>query len=189
MSAASRFAPSKLPSLGLVAVVLVHVGLVGFLVWGFAQPPLDRVWELSHALHVGKVGTLAERDRDLLMATVARHPRLTESLLSEHEVGIVSANTLGWLETPDATVLVSAKARPPCSMRVSTRGARAFPAKFEVSGTGWRQELVVPDARGAEMTFPTSGRVDVVEVRSSNENSAVDAVHLDLSCGKKAEPR
>lgn len=190
MSAASRFAPSKLPSLGLVAVVLVHAGLVGFLVWGFREPPLDRVWELSHELHVGKLGTLADRDRDLLLATLARHQRLTEALLSDREVGIVSAHTRGWLETPNASVLVSAKARPPCSMRVSIRaGSQAFPLKVEVSGTGWRRELVVPDAGGAELTFPTSGRADIVEVRFARNGSVVDAVHLELGCGKKAEPR
>jgi hypothetical protein len=192
MSASSRFAPSKLPSLGLVVVVLVHAGFVGFLVWGFTQPPLDRVWELSQALKVGKFGTLAQRDRDLLLTTLARHPGLTESLLSEREVGIISANTRGWLETRDASVLVSAQARPPCSMRVATRPAPpAFPVSFEVSGSGWRRALVVRDAGGAEMTLPDSRRVaDVVEVRFTGNDSAVDAVYLDVSCDKeKGEPR
>lgn len=189
MSARTRFAPSKFPSLGLVLVVLVHVGLVGFLVWGFAQPPLDRVWELSHALKIGKFGTLTAPDRDLLRATLARHPRLTESLLSQGEVGIISANNRGWLETPDATLLVSANAPAPCTMRVTTRSAeRAFPVNLEISGAGWRRQLVVSDARGTEMTFPSTRRAaDVVEVRFSSKDATQGGVHLGFRCSKRGE--
>lgn len=189
MNAQTRSSPSKLPSLGFVAVVLVHIGLGVFLIWGFTQPPLDRVWELSHALKTGKLGTLAARDRDLLRTTLARHPKLTDSLLSQEKIGIISANNRGWLETADATLIVSPNALAPCSMLIATRlGAEAFPLDVEVSGTGWRRQLVVPDAHGAEITFPeTPPTADVVEVRLSGKTAAQGAVHLGFRCGKKGE--
>lgn len=186
MSAPGQFAPSKLPSLGFVLVVLVHVSLVAFLIWGFVQPPLDRVWELSHALKIGEFGTLRPRDRELLRATLERHPRLADSLLSQGTIGILSANDRGWLEAPEATLLVSANALPPCRMRVATRpGEPGFPIRVELSGTGWRQQLVLPDAERAEVTFPSArAKADIIEVRFSVKDSAQGGVHLDLHCGK-----
>ncbi|HEU5075101.1 MAG TPA: hypothetical protein VFU02_13015 [Polyangiaceae bacterium] len=190
MSARGQFSPSKLPSLGFVAVVLVHVGLVAFLVWGFAQPPLDRVWELSHALKIGEFGTLRPRDRELLRATLKRHPRLADSLISRGTVGILSANDRGWLEKPEATLLVGANALPPCSMRVATRqGEAGFPLRVELSGTGWKRQLVLPDAEKAEVTFPsTRATADIIEVRFSTK-TLEGGVHLAVHCGKATGQR
>ena len=190
MNARGRFAPSKLPSIGFVLVVLVHLGFVGFLGWGFVQPPLDRVWELSHALRIGKVGTLAPRDQRLLQAALERHPGLTQSLLSQDVVGIVSAHDHGWLETSAATLLVSADAPAPCILRVARRpGARSQPLAVEVSGSGWRRQVALPEA-GTEVVFPQNRHApDIVEVRFSAKGARLDAsaigVHLGLGCATK----
>ncbi len=188
--AASRSAPSKLPSFGFMAVVLVHLSLVLFLIWGFAQPPLDRVWELSQGLKIGKFGTLSPTDLELLRTTLARHPRLGDSLTRD-EIGILSANSRGWLETLDATLLVRADAVAPCSMRVTTRlESSAFPLELTVSGAGWRRQLVVSDAGGAEIVFPGTGRAaDVVELRFTGKVPTPNGVHLGFRCGERAARR
>jgi|SRR5690606_3800320 len=180
-------APSKLPSVGFVAVLLVHAVLVAFLFWGFAQPPLDRVWELSHELRIGRFGTLAPSDLALLRSTLARHPRLADAILSRDDIAIISANSRGWLETPDATLLVSAKATGPCSMSIAARlEPIAFPLRVEISGAGWSRQLEVPDARGAELTFPKAGpNAEVVEVRFSGKAAARAGVHLGPRCREK----
>lgn len=191
MTTRGQFAPSKLPSPGFVLVVLVHVSLVAFLVWGFAQPPLDRVWELSHALKIGEFDTLRPRDRELLRETLERHPRLADSLISEGTIGILSENDQGWLEMPRATVLVSAKAHEPCSMQVATRpGEPRFPIRVELSGTGWQRQLILPDAKNAEFTLPnTPATTDIIEVRLWAKDSAQGGIHLGLNCGKETRQR
>lgn len=190
MSSRPRLRPTKLPSLGFVLVVLVHIGLVAFLAWGFVQPPLDRVWELSHALKIGKLGRLAPRDHGLLQAALERHPGLTESLLSEGKIGIVSAHSRGWIETSTATVLVSAAAKAPCSMQIDARlPESAFPLGVEVSGTGWRERLTVSKAGSLNFPFPQKGPVpDIVEVRFSAKDASLNArsvgLHLGFRCAE-----
>ena len=183
---------SKLPSLGFVAVLLVHLGAVVFLVWGFARPPLDRVWELHHALKIGKFGTLDSDDQALLLAAMARHPRLAESLHSEGSFGLISANSRGWLETPTATVLKSANAPDPCVMRVEARlPEQAFPVTVDVSGAGgFNRRLTLTRAGSTELGFPTSKHVaELFEVKTSANDAAQGGgslgVHLSFHCARK----
>jgi len=192
MSRERRFAPSKLPSIGFVLVALVHLGLVGFLVWGFEQPPLDRVWELGHALKLGKLETLTPRDKNLLRATLERHPGLAESLLTQGKVGIISAHDRGRLETAAATVLRSADATLPCNMQVEARSAeQSSKVHVEVSGSGWQRRLLLSRTGSVEVAFPSiRPAADIIEVRFTRGDSAVDArtagVHLGFRCGGKA---
>jgi len=193
MSARARLEPTKLPSLGFVLVVLVHVGLAAFLAWGFVQPPLDRVWELSHALKIGKLSRLTPRDHGLLQAALERHPGLTESLLSEGKIGIVSAHSRGWLETATATVLVSTEAQAPCSMQVDARlPESAFPLTVEVAGTGWQKHLALAKAGRLDLAFPPKGRVpEIVEVRFSAKDASLNGrsfgIHLGFRCAEGAK--
>lgn len=193
MSQRARVRPTKLPSLGFVSVVLVHIGLVAFLAWGFVQPPLDRVWELSHALKIGKLSRLTPRDHGLLHAALLRHPGLTESLLSEGKIGIVSAHSRGWIETKTATVLVSADAGAPCSMRVEARlPESAFPLAIEVLGSGWQKQLALPKPGSMELPLPrTSSGPDIVEVRFSAKDASLNGrifgIHLGFHCAEGAK--
>jgi hypothetical protein len=190
MTLLARVTASKLPSLGFVVVLLVHLGLVVFLAWGFARPPLDRVWELHHALKIGKIDTLESNDRALLLAAMTRHPRLAESLLPEGNFGLVSANSRGWLETPTATVLKSAAAPAPCVMRVEVRlPKQAFPVNVDVSGAGFSRRLTLPQAGSTELAFPSGKRVaELFEVRTSIKDSVQGdgafGVHLGFHCAK-----
>jgi len=194
MSARARLEPTKLPSFGFVAVVLVHVALVAFLGWGFVQPPLDRVWELSHALKIGKISRLAPRDHSLLQAALERHPGLTESLLSEGKVGLVSAHNRGWIETKTATVLVSAEAEEPCSMQIEARlPESAFPLGVEASGAGWQKQLALAKAGTLELPLPRNGRVpEIVELGFSAKDASLSGrvfgLHLSFRCAEGAKP-
>jgi hypothetical protein len=194
MTLLGRVSASKLPSLGFALVVLVNLGLVVFLAWGFRRPPLDRVWELHHALKIGKLGTLDSSDQALLLAAMARHRRLAEALLSEGHFGLVSQNSRGWLETPTATVLKSADAPDPCVMRVEARlPEQAFPVHVDVSGAGFSRRLTLGHASSSELGFPNSKHVaELFEVKTSvndvGHSGGTFGVHLSFRCaqGRKA---
>ena len=195
MTPPARVSASKLPSLGFLAVLLVHLGLIVFLAWGFARPPLDRVWELHHALKIGKVGTLDSSDRALLLAAMARHPRLARALLSESDFGLVSANDRGWLETGTATVLRSAEAPEACVMRVEARlPEQAFPVTVDVSGASFNRRLTLAQAGESELGFPNGKHVaELFEVKTSANDAARSAgafgIHLSFRCAGKAKAR
>lgn len=190
MTLLGRVTGGKLPSLGFVAVLLVHLGLVVFLAWGFTRPPLDHVWELHHALKLGKVGSLDSNDRALLLAAMSRHPRLAESLLSEANFGLLSANDKGWLEAPTAVVLKSADAPAPCVMRIEARlPEQAFPVDVDVSGAGFSRRLTLPQAGSTELTFPSGRHVaELFEVKTSLKDAAPGGgafrVYLGFHCGQ-----
>jgi len=195
MTLLDRVRASRLPSLGFVLVLLVHLGLVVFLAWGFRRPPLDRVWELHHALKIGKVGTLDPNDQALLSAAIARHQHLAESLLSEGHFGLISPSSGGWLETPTATVLKRADAPDPCFMRVETRLPEpAFPVNVDVSGAGFSRRLTLPRAGSAELGFPKGNHVaQLFEVKTSPSDVAHSGgalgVHLSFHCAERPKAR
>jgi hypothetical protein len=76
-------------------------------------------------------------------------------------------------------------------MRVGVQpGAGALPLNVDVSGADWRRQLVVTDARGAEVAFPSTRHgADVVEVRLSGKGAARGRVHLGFRCGERAARR
>jgi hypothetical protein len=93
------------PSLGFLLVCLVYIAGVTFIVWGFLQPDLDRVWFLKHELRIGVRGELSAEDIDVLLRSMAAHPDLCEDLTDGAPIAIISAQTSGFLETATAYLL------------------------------------------------------------------------------------
>ena len=136
------------PSVGFSLVVAVYALSVAFFAWGLSTPPLDRVWQLHHELKIGRVFKLPKEDRKLLLDSMREHPALAAALLDFGEVGIISANRDGWVDTPHVTIIRTP--RSPAALRLLLdvqTPPQYIPYEIEIDGSGWERELEV-HARG-----------------------------------------
>lgn len=183
----------KLPSVGFVAILFTNAAVLAFLAWGFQQPPLDRVWELHRELKIGAIGKLGSEDRSLLHAAMARHPALASALFSQGEaIGLLSANSQGWLETPDATVLRSSVAGRSCVMVLDVKiPDHALPLAIDVEGWKWQRRLNV--ARQGNSRLPLPELADDAEIitlgvvsKASRDEVATLGVRVSFECARKS---
>lgn len=181
----------RLPSSGFCVLISVHLGLAAYLLWGFAEPPLERVWELHHALKIGQLGRLERQDAELLRAAMVRHPSLAESLLGEGQLGLVSAHSRGWLETPDATALRTARAHDPCSMEVEARmPSEAFPVTIDVVSREWRARVVLQEPGTNTLSLPEGhGAAEVISLHTSTHAPHDDGETLGVRLGFTCQGR
>ena len=176
----------KLPSPGFLAIVLSNAALVAFLAWGFRTPTLHRIWELHHELKIGTVGKLNERDRSLLNAAMARHGELAHGLLSDGEnIGLISANSSGWLETPDATILRTPQAGSKCVMRLDVKiPDNALPLEIEIEGRGWERQLSIKKQGRTPLPLPAmTGSAEIITLKVTSKDSRDEVATLGLRIG------
>ena len=179
---------AKLPSIGCLAILLTNLALAAFLIWGFQKPPLHRVWELHHELKIGAVGKLSPQDHALLSTELHEHAELAGALLSEGSIGLVSANSDGWLETPDATVIRSAKAGAPCIMNLHVKiPDDALPLAVEVSGSGWQRSLSIGRQGVTRLPLPnTEAAPEIITLavvaKGSDAEVATMGVRVTFDC-------
>jgi hypothetical protein len=132
------------PSLGFSLVVATYALSIAFFAWGLATPPLDRVWQLHHELKIGRIYKLSKDDRGLLIASMRQHPALANALLGAGQVGIISAHSDGWIDTPHVTIVRTP--RSPAALRLLLdiqTPPQYIPYEIEIDGSGWERELEV----------------------------------------------
>lgn len=184
----------KLPSVGFIAIVLTNAALLTFLAWGFRQPALDRVWELHHELKIGAVGKLASEDRSLIEVAMGKYPALASALFSQGEaVGLLSQNSQGWLETPDATVLRSSLAGRACAMLLDVKiPDHALPLEIEVEGERWRRQLEISRQGSTRLQLPElQAGAEIITLgvlsKQSRDEVATLGVRVSFECASKTE--
>ena len=132
----------RAPSIGFVVVCTVYGATASFLAWGFETPDLDRIWTLDHELKIGEMYKLDDADFALLSRGLKRHPGLAEALLSDTQIGIISAHRDGWVETPEVTVVRTAKASRFRFMRLDVETPQKhLPMRLTVRANGWKHKL------------------------------------------------
>jgi hypothetical protein len=136
------------PSLGFSLVVATYALSIAFFAWGLSTPPLDRVWQLHHELKIGRIYKLSKDDRRLLMDSMRQHPSLANALLDSGQVGIISANRDGWIDTPHVTILRTPRSSAALRLLLDIQTPPQYvPYEIEIDGSGWERELSV-QARG-----------------------------------------
>ncbi len=154
----------RLPSAGFVALFAIYACVAAFFVWGLSTPPLDRVWTLHHELKSGRIAVPRERDRQVLAQSFARHPELASALLSDAEIGLISAHSEGWIALPAATVVRTSKAVERFLVLEVATPSSLLPFTVELRGEGWKQHVEVGKAgiRGIELPVLRSGSEAIV---------------------------
>jgi hypothetical protein len=176
----------KLPSPGFVAIVLTNSALVAFLAWGFHTPKLHRVWELHHDLKIGTLGKLERGDYQLLDEAMTRHVELARGLLSDGEdIGLVSANSAGWLETPDATIIRTRAAGSSCVMVLDVKiPENALPLEIKVSGRHWERRVSLAKQGSTKLPLPElKGGAEIITLKVTSKDSRDEVATLGLRVG------
>src|SRR5690606_21036965 len=162
-----------------------YAGLAVFLAWGLSKPPLEREWELHHELKIGLVGKLAAKDHELLNAALLRHADLADALLSEGNIGVVSAHSQGWLETPQATIIRAASAPHPCELRLETRiPDELLPLRVKLRGEGWQHRLDIRNQGVTKYTLPKAPPgAEIITLEAKTKEREQDIVTLGIRVG------
>ena len=136
------------PSLGFCLMVLTYSLSVAFFAWGLGTPPLDRIWQMHHELKTGRLYALERPDRELLSSALIRHPALGEALLPAGQIGIISANRDGWIDTPVVSMVRTPRAQSGQRLVLDVQTPpQHLPYRLRLEGPGWQEERQV-QARG-----------------------------------------
>ena len=146
------------PSLGFCLIVLTYSLTLAFFAWALTTPPLDRVWELHHQLKTGSAYALSRGDRELLSSALERHPALAEALLSAGQIGIISAQRDGWVDTPEVTILRTPRATLTQRILLEVQTPpQHLPLRATLAGPGWQRALEVLARGTLALELPAAG--------------------------------
>jgi hypothetical protein len=145
---------------GFCLIVLTYSLTLAFFAWALTTPPLDRLWELHHQLKTGSAYALTRADRQLASSALERHPGLAEALLSAGQIGIISAQRDGWVDTPEVTILRTPRATLTQRILLEVQTPpQHLPFRATLAGSGWQRAVEV-QARGTlALELPAPGAV------------------------------
>lgn len=171
----------KHPSAGFLAVCTTYLAVFAFLGWGLSTPVLDRVWTLHHELKVGRRGSPKAPDLERIRDALERYPSLAGALLPDAEIGLLSAHRDGWLETPEATILRTAKAQERVLQLEIDTPLDLLPFAIDVEGEGWHERVQAADHGVLEVKLPeTKGRAELIVVRLRGKKLRADPSVLNV---------
>jgi hypothetical protein len=169
------------PSIGFVAVVLVHLAGAAMLWWGFSTPRLDRIWTLHHELKIGKISKLKADERKLLQDAMRDHPTLGNALIARGDIGVVSANRDGWIEHPFATLVRTANAKTNAILINVETSPEHLPFSIEFESGPWEQKLDVTERKDYRVELPTAtDQPEVITVEVNGKRFKADPAILGL---------
>jgi hypothetical protein len=153
----SRWTP---PSVGFCSIVLTYSLTLAFFAWALTTPPLDRIWELHHQLKTGTVYALSRADRELSSRALKRYPALAEALLPAGQIGIISAQRDGWVDTPEVTILRTPRATRTQRILLEVQTPpQHLPFRATLEGPGWQRALQVRARGTLALELPAPGAV------------------------------
>ena len=171
----------KHPSAGFLAVCGTYLLAFGFLAWGLSTPTLDRVWTLHHELKVGRRGAPKGVDLARMRDALARYPSLASALLPEGEIGLLSAHREGWLETPEATILRTAKAKERLIRIEVGTPLDLLPFGIALQGDGFERELEAKQHGVLELRLPpVRGHAELLFLKLEGKKLRADPSVLDV---------
>jgi hypothetical protein len=143
---------------GFCSIVLTYSLTLAFFAWGLATPPLDRIWELRHQLKTGTVYALTRADRELSSRALKRYPALAEALLPGGQIGIISAQRDGWVDTPEVTILRTPRATHTRRILLEVQTPpQHLPFRATLDGPGWQRAIEVQARGSLVLELPAPG--------------------------------
>lgn len=171
----------KHPSAGFLAVCATYLLAFAFLAWGLSTPALDRVWTLHHELKVGRRGAPKDGDLARLREALERHPSLSGALLPEGQIGLISAHREGWLETPEATILRTAKSKERLLRIEVGTPLDLLPFAIDLDGKGFEERVQATEHGVLELTLPpTKGKAELLVLRLRGKKLRADPSVLNV---------
>jgi hypothetical protein len=174
-------AAKRPPSVGFIALVVVHLAGAGMLYWGFSTPRLDKVWTLHHELKIGKVSKLKADDRQLLQETMVDHPTLGKALIARGDIGLVSANRDGWIEDPFATLVRTGNAKTSAILVNVETSPEHLPFSIEFDNGPWEYTLDVTERKDYRVELPpATNQPEVITLEVKGKRFKADPAILGL---------
>jgi hypothetical protein len=145
------------PGAGFIVLAVGTFLVVGFLVWGFSTPLLDRVWKIMTRMEQAEFAGLEPQEVEDLERAIERYPELGRDILGQRQVRIVEPSAQRWSVLGRQHLLVSE----------GWRGAQILELQIDLS----------PDALPLEVHLRGPDLDETVEV----EESGVVEIPVDLA--------
>lgn len=150
------------PSAGFLLLLATIAVTAAFLLWGYTQPDLDRVWWRLQEVQTGRIHQLSDDDLHLLRKTFTDHPELAPALLDDRPAGILSAHISGHLETKTAYLLVQPGLEEPPVIILDCRlPPDAYPATLTLSGPETSKEIRLDGPETVSLPAPDEGLLEL----------------------------
>src|SRR5690606_29639913 len=114
----------------------------------------------------GDVAKLKHEDHELLVGALRDYPTLAQALIPRGDIGVISANRNGWLETPFVTLVRTGDAKTQELLVNIETSPEHLPFRIEFEGSNWRQDLEVTELKEYRVALPPS--TGVAELISGN---------------------
>jgi len=131
----------------------------------------------------------------LLSEAMQRHAELAGALLPEGVIGVISAHTSGWLETPEATIIRSKGAKNPCLVKFEvSMPDEALPITVKFTGDRWSQDFSIKRQGLSSFTLPPAKSAPEViglelSTSGSHDEVATLGVRVDFACEADSKPK
>jgi hypothetical protein len=176
------------PSLGFAVVILTYVSTTAFLAWGFTTPPLDRISVLDHQLKIGEVWELPEEDVELLQGALLQYKGLATALLSDAEVGVVSAQREGWIETPEVTIIRTNKSEEFKFIELDVQTPEKYlPIKVNARGASWKDKLHIDREGVYTLALPPTAQPELISLKLKGKDLRADPSVLGIRVSFRKE--
>ena len=171
----------KHPSAGFLALCGTYLAVLAFLTWGLSTPMLDWVWTLHHELKVGVRGAPKGADLAQMQDALERYPSLAGALLTEGEIGLLSAHRDGWLETPEATILRTARARENLLRIEIGTAPDLLPFAIDLQGKGFERKIEAREHGVLQVPLPPlRGKAELLVLKLRGKKLRADPSVLDV---------
>jgi hypothetical protein len=166
------------PSFGFFLIAGVHCLLVGMLIWGWQQPPLDKAFEILARRDLGESVDFLPSEIQVLQRSLDRHAGFSRALLGKSVARFVEPTASGWLSRPVAHLTVRPEPDHPTELLVEGRGAPGdFPlvVKFHGKGLARQVELLPNEPQKVEWSSSDLDRPTILTVEIAAAKSHASA--------------
>lgn len=164
------------PGAGFVVFTVGWILVIGFLIWGFSTPLLDRIWQINERMQRADFAGLEDSEVADLEAGIARYPELGREILGRRELRIVEPTSQRWSALGRQHLLISENWRGEQVIEVETDlSPDALPMELSLEGCGVHEVLEIEG----------SGLVQIPVQLLPGDGPALLRVRMDPSPGKQ----
>ncbi len=177
------------PSMGLILMVVLY-SLAGlFFAWGLAVPKQDRIWTVAQKLRAGNINEIDPEDLLFFEHELSQNDSLASWLLMGRPDGIISPNTLGWVDKPALVLARIHNKTNHCFLELNLNGPRKlFPIKIRAEALSWQVEKTFSSPGLQTIEIPAlDNKAELIVIRRlfSTPSTSTMSMRLELSCLEK----
>ncbi len=179
----------SIPGMGFIILVLIYLFAALFFAWGLAEPEQDRIWTIAQKMRAGDLSGISPEDLSLFQKKIRHDAPLASWLLGGRAWGLVSPNSLGWIDN-DRVVLARTNQLPKnCSLNLRLLGPQgSFPVEITVKGLTWQKHELFKTSGQYLLDIPAiENQAEIIFIQQASPQSASVNFYTGIVCSSSAQ--